>query len=141
MGRVAAPMWGVEAIIGNGSHVEVVVLRDGKRESGERGDELRAGGRLTAADGVIFNEFFAIDPDGAVANVDGFTGKADDALDVIGLRGIERRLEDDDLLALGFAPQGNMNVGERNPGVVADAAHDEGIADQQRGFHSSVRNY
>src|SRR5256885_13678271 len=61
---------------------------------------------------------FAVDPDGALTDVDYIAGKADDALDVVRLIGIERRLEDDDLLAFRIAPQRNVNVCERDSGVV-----------------------
>src|ERR1700757_3990062 len=138
--RDTAPIAGVERIFAIVAHDEVAVLGDRKRQSSEGGDERRAGGRLAPADGVIFDEFFAVDPDGAVTNVDSFTREADDALDVIGLRRIEGRLEDDDLLALGFGPQGNVDIGEWNSGVVADAAHDEVVANQQRVFHRAGRN-
>src|SRR5208337_1984458 len=107
---------------------------------GERADELQFGGRLAATDGVIFLKSFAVDPHAAVVDVDGFTGQPDDALDVVGLRGIEGRLKDDDLLALGFAPQRNVNIGEGNSGIVADAAHDEVIANEQGVFHGAGRN-
>src|SRR5258708_33146646 len=64
--RHAALIAGVERILAIVAHDEVAVLRDGKRESGERGDELRAGVSFFEAEGATFNEFFAIDPDLAV---------------------------------------------------------------------------
>src|SRR5271166_1527932 len=138
--RDAAPIAGVEGIFAIVAHDEVTVIRNGERQAGERADELQFGGRLAAADGVIFLESFAVDPDATVMDVYRFAGQADDALDVVGLGGIERRLKDDDLLALGFAPQGNVNVGEGDSGIVANAAHDEVIADEQGVFHGAGRN-
>src|SRR5579859_1861347 len=89
---------------------------------------------------VGFLEAFAVDPDRAFADINNVAGKSDDTLDVVRLIGIEGRFEDDDLLALRIAPQRNVNVGKRNSGVVADAAHDEVIADEQRFLHGTGRN-
>src|SRR5690242_19236712 len=58
--------------------------------------------RLGGTGGVSFVEALAVDPDGAVMNVNGVAGKADDSLDVVGRVRSEGRLEDDDLLALGI---------------------------------------
>src|SRR5882762_9485007 len=138
--RDAAPIAGVERIFAIVAHHEVAILGDGKWQAGERGDELRAAGGFATADGVIFDESFTVDPDAAVADVDGFAGEADDALDVVWLGGIEGRFENDDLLAFGIAPKRSMDVGEWNSGVVADAAHDEVIANEQRVFHGARRN-
>src|SRR5579859_130948 len=96
--------------------------------------------RLGGTGGVFLVEALAIDPNGAIMNVNRVAGEADDSLDVVGRVGSEGRLEDNDLLAFGTAPEGNVPVRERNPGVVADAAHDEVVADEQRFFHGAGRN-
>src|SRR2546429_6242218 len=89
---------------------------------------------------VVLLKTLAIDPYATIVNVDGLAGQPDDALHVV--RGVrsKRRLEDDDLLAFGIAPQRNVPVGERHTCVVADAAHDEVIADEQRVLHRARRN-
>src|SRR4029077_13999799 len=76
-----------------------------------------------------------IDPDRAFVEVDGIARQADDALHVVRLIGREGRLEDDDLLALGIAPERHVPVGERNAGVIANAAHDEVVADEESILH------
>ena len=73
-------------------------------------------------------------------NVDGITGQADDALDVVRCIGRERWLEDDDLLAVRIAPERHVPAGKGDAGVVADTAHDEVIADQQGIFHGARGN-
>src|SRR5260370_1188126 len=108
------------------------------RNSFERRGGCR--GRFAGANGVVFNEFLAVDPDGAVAEIDGVAREADDAFDVVRLIGGERRLEDDDLLALGIAPQGHVPIGEGHARIVPDAAHDEVIADEQCVLHRAGTN-
>src|SRR5262249_21306290 len=49
--------------------------------------------------------------------------------------------EDDDLLTLRIPPQRAMPIGEWNASVIADTAHDQVIADQQRVFHRAGRNH
>src|SRR5437660_5419963 len=73
--RDAAPIARVEGILAVVAHDEVAVLGNGERQTGERSDELRAAGGFAASDGVIFDEPFAVDPDAAVADVDGFAGE------------------------------------------------------------------
>src|SRR6267143_1759207 len=66
------------------SHASYVIGEFDVRVAGRR----RAGrGRFACADGVLFNEFLAVDPDGAVAEIDSIAGEADNALDVIRLIG------------------------------------------------------
>src|SRR5438309_7615125 len=96
--------------------------------------------RLAAARSVLFGEFLAVDPDGAIVNVDGVSGQPDDALYVVRRVRGKRRLEDNHLLALGRAPQRHVPVGEGHAGVVPDATHDEVIADEQRVLHRARRN-
>src|SRR5216684_7171928 len=73
-------------------------------------------------------------------NHDGVAGQADHALHIVGSIRRKRRLEDDDLLALGIAPQRHVPVGEGHARVVADAAHDKVVADQERVLHRARRN-
>src|SRR5204863_5968123 len=96
-------------------------------------DEITFGGdlvghaqfvRLRGTGGVFLGQALAVDPYRTVMNINGVAGKPDDALHVVGRVRGERRLENDDLLALGIAPQGNVPVGERNASVIADTAHD-----------------
>src|SRR5260370_34232473 len=97
-------------------------------------------GRFAGANGVFFNEFLAVDPDGAVAEIDGVAREADDAFDVVRLIGGERRLEEYGLLWLWRAPQGHVPIGEGHSRIVPDAAHDEVIADEQCVLHRAGTN-
>src|SRR4029077_879230 len=45
------------------------------------------------------------------------------------------------LLALRTAPQRDVQIGERDAGVVTDAAHDQVISDQQSVFHGAGRDH
>src|SRR6266481_9457534 len=90
---------------------------------------------LAEAAGVLFHELLPIDPYGAVVNVHDVAGESDDAFHIVRLIRRKGRLEDDDLLTLGTAPERDVQIGERHTGVVADAAHDEVVADEQRVFH------
>src|SRR6185369_4684478 len=96
---------------------------------------------LGNAGGVGFVETRSIDPHGAVVDVDGLAGKPDHALDDIGAFAGNDRAKDYDLLALRTAPQRDVKIGEGDPGVVADAAHDQVIADQQGVFHGARRDH
>jgi hypothetical protein len=89
---------------------------------------------------VRFIEALAVDPHAAFANVNCVSGETDDAFYEVWLIGSKRRLEDNDLLPLGIAPEGNVNVSERNAGVVTEAAHDEMVANEQSVFHGTRRN-
>ena len=53
----------------------------------------------------------------------------------------QRRAKDDDLLALRLAPERHVDIGEGHAGVVAEAAHDQVIADEQRVFHRAAGNH
>src|ERR1700756_3770601 len=134
----ATPVTTVVGIAAVVAHHKVLIFRNGYRHSPERREQfiVRRNFRRTGRIGLL--QLRAVDPDGTVANVDLVAGQADDALDEIRLVWLTvGRLEDDDLLALGFAPQGNVNIGERDAGIVADATHDEMIADEQRVFHGA----
>src|SRR5438445_10083481 len=73
-------------------------------------------------------------------NVHSLAGQSDDALYVVWRVRSKRRLEDNHLLAFGRTPKGHMPVGERHTGVIADTAHDEVIADEQRVLHRAGGN-
>src|SRR5579871_1662691 len=143
--RHATPEAGIERILAVVAHCEITILRNLVWKdfflAGE-GSFVGTGWRRKRwTSGVRLLEALAVDPDGAIAHIDKVTRQANDALDVIRLIGIEGRLEDDDLLALGIAPKRNVNVSEWNTGIVADAAHDEVIADEQRVLHGARRNH
>src|SRR5437660_1164258 len=142
--RNATPEAGVERVLAVIAHREITARRHREWKyfffAGERAFVRTRRGRNGAAGCVGFLEAFAVDPDGAFVNINNIAGKSDDALNVVRLIGIEGRLEDDDLLAFRIAPQRNVNVGKRNSGVVANAAHDEVIADEQRLLHGTGRN-
>src|SRR6266478_3323470 len=87
------------------------------------------------AGGVLFHELLPIDPYSAVMNVHGVAGESNHAFHIVRLFRRKGRLEDDDLLPLGTAPERDVQTGERHAGVVADTAHDEVVADEQRVFH------
>src|SRR5579859_1500946 len=97
--------------------------------------------RIGAADGVVFFELLAVHPHGAVVDLNRISGQADHAFDII--RRIRRkgRLENDDLLAMRIAPQRHVPIGEGHPSVVADAAHDQVIANEKRVLHGAGGNH
>src|SRR5581483_10120220 len=134
--RNATPEAAVIGILAIVAHHEITFVRNAV-------GDLYVGGSdaLRPAERVVFFEAFAVDPDGAVVNIHGIPGQADDALDVVGRSGIERRLKNDDLLALGIAPQRNVKIGEGDACIVAEAAHDEVIADEQRVLHGAGGNH
>ena len=74
-------------------------------------------------------------------NVDSVARECNRAFYIIRLRGIKWRLENNNLLALGISPQRNVQAGEWDSRVVADAAHNQVIADQQRVLHGPGRNH
>src|SRR5712664_40487 len=135
--RHTAPESAVHGITTIIAHDEIAILRNPVRKLHvllavwSQSRRCRFGG----TSGVILDEFLSVDPDGAIVNVDCFTRQADDALHIIGLIGSEGRLENHDLLALGRTPERHVPIGEGHARVVADAAHDEVIADEQRVFH------
>jgi hypothetical protein len=51
------------------------------------------------------------------------------------------RLEDYDLLPRGISPEWHVNICKWHAGVVADTAHDQVIADEQRILHRARRNH
>src|SRR2546421_6567899 len=63
--------------------------------------------RLGGAGGVLLDETLSVDPYRTVVNVNGVAGKADHALHIVGRVRSKGRLEDNDLLTLGIAPQGD----------------------------------
>src|SRR5207237_8939651 len=81
--------------------------------------------RLGGASRVFLGEALAVNPHGALMNVNGVARKTDDALHVIRRVGSKGWFEDNDLLALGIGLQRNVPVGGGNAGVVAEAAHDQ----------------
>src|SRR5216683_762744 len=95
---------------------------------------------LGPALGVTFVKPLAIDPNSAVADIERFSRQADDAFHNVLRLGWNNGPEDDNLLALGIAPERHVPIGERNARVVADAAHDEVIADEQSVLHGAGGN-
>src|SRR6266436_6514670 len=142
--RHATPKAGIERILTVIAHSEITPGRHRVRKyfffAGEGAFVRTRRSWNGTASRVGFLEAFAVDPDRAFADIDNIAGKSGDALHVVRLIGVEGRLEDDDLLAFRIAPQRNVNVGKRNSGVVANAAHDEVIADEQRFLHGTGRN-
>src|SRR5260221_991916 len=67
----AAPIAGVERIFAVVAHDEVAVSGDGEGQASEGGDELRAAGRLSTTNGVIFDQPFTVGVYSAVQDVDG----------------------------------------------------------------------
>src|SRR5580698_4440565 len=130
--RDAAPEAAVKRIEAVVAHHKIALVRNFE------GKLLLA--RFAAPERVIFAESLAVDPDSAVMYVDRVAGQTDDALHVVRLIGRERWLEDDDLLAFGIAPERDVPVGEGHASVVADAAHDEVVADEKSVFHRAGRN-
>src|SRR5579859_72143 len=144
LARDAAGVAAVERIAAIIAHDEVAAGGNGVRKniflSGKGAEIVVRVGGFAAANGVLFVEADAVDPHGAVADVHGFAGQTDDALDDVGRFAGKYGTEDDDLPALGRAPQLVMNIGEGDADIVAEAAHDEVIADEQRIFHGAGRN-
>src|SRR5207302_2967513 len=142
--RHATPEAGIERILAVVAHGEITFRRYLVRKNlffvGKCAFVGAGRRRIRWSARVRLFKAFAVDPDGALADVDHIAGKSDNALNVVRLIGVEGRLEDDDLLAFRIAPQRNVNVGKRNSGVVANAAHDEVIADEQRFFHGAGGN-
>src|SRR5882724_2546393 len=130
------------AVVGIGTivaHHDVAILGNMVWES-DLGESERSASRssgIGGAEGVRLVELAAVDEDGAVAKIDVIAGQADGAFDEIGGVRSVRRLEDNNLLALRVAPQRQVKAGEGHAGIVAQAAHDEVIADQQGVFHGA----
>src|SRR5579871_1590066 len=74
-------------------------------------------------------------------DIENVSGKANDALYVVRLVGIKRWFENNNLLPFRIAPERYVKIGERNPRVVANTAHNQVIADEQCVFHGLGRNY
>src|SRR5215470_12138160 len=134
--RDAAPKTRVERILPIVTHGEVAVFRNPIRKdlflARKSAFVLTGGSEPRRTERVRLYEAAAIDPDRPFPDVNNISGQSNDAFYIVGLIGIKRRFEDDDLLALRIAPEGNVNVRERNACVVPDAAHDQVIADKQR---------
>src|SRR4029077_7313022 len=90
---------------------------------------------------VVLGKFLSIDPHAALVNVHRFTWKADDAFHDIRIFLRDKRSETHELTAFRIAPQRQMQVSEGNAGVVADAAHDQVVADQESVLHGPRRNH
>src|SRR2546430_7497544 len=142
--RYTAPEAGIERILAVVAHGEITFRRYLVRKNlffvGECAFVGAGRRRIRWSARVRLFKAFAVDPYRAFTDINKIAGKADDALDIVRLIGIEGRLEDNDLLAFRIAPQRNVNVSKRNSGVVANAAHDEVIADEQRLLHGTGRN-
>src|SRR5215510_11195039 len=135
----------VERIAAIVAHHEIAVRRNFERKNVRLTSEIATPqSRLSGVGGanrVVFAKARSIDVDAAVMNIDNIAGQADDALDdVRSVAGIDGP-EDDDLLAFGTAPKRFVNVGKGNAGVIAEATHEQMIADEQRILHGSRRNH
>src|SRR6266436_3599715 len=95
---------------------------------------------LGPALGVTFVKPLAIDPNSAVADIERFSRQADDAFHNVLRLGWNNGPENDNLLTLGIAPERHVPIGEGNTRVIADAAHDEMIADEQSVLHRAGGN-
>src|SRR5260221_4341501 len=137
--RDAAGEAAVERIAAIIAHYENTAGRDGVREdispSSERAEIVVRVSGLGAADSVVFAKAGTVDPDAAVMNIHGFARQADHPLDDVRRFAGNDGAENDNLLAIRRAPQRLVNIGERNADVVAEAAHDEVVADEQSIFH------
>src|SRR5882757_9618793 len=131
--RHATPKAAVVGIAAIVAHHEITIVRNF-----DRGMQVVG---IGAAGGVAFFKPGAVHPYGAVANIDGISRETDDSLDIVRRVRGERRLEDNYLLAMRIAPQRHMPIREGHAGIVADAAHDQVIADKQRVFHRAGRNH
>src|SRR6267154_3137278 len=125
-----AAVVGIAAIV---AHHKITIVRNFDR----RVQVVRIG----AAGGVAFREPYTVHPNRAVVDVDGISRQADDSLDIVRRIWRERWLEDYDLLAMGIPPQWHMPICERHAGIVADAAHDQVIADKESVFHRAGGNH
>src|SRR5215471_7824025 len=121
------------------AHREIAILRNlvGEPHIFVAARSLTRRRGLGGPERVIFLQTPAIDPNRSIVNVNFIAGKSDDAFHVVGLRRIKRWLEDDDLLPFGIAPERHVDIGEGDAGVVANSAHDQVIADQQRILHGA----
>src|SRR5260370_25335173 len=115
----AAPEPAVVGIAAIVAHHEIAVVRNIVR--------LPQIVRFAAPDSVVFVQPLAVHPHRTVVDLKSISRQADNPLDVV--RGIrrERRLENDDLLAMWIAPQRQRPIPERPPPVHADAAHNPRI--------------
>src|SRR6266568_1318943 len=95
---------------------------------------------LGPALGVTFVKPLAIDPNSAVVDIERFPGQANDAFHDVLRLGWNNGPEDDNLLALRIAPERHVPVGKGNTRVIADAAHDEMIANEKSFFHRARGN-
>src|ERR1700719_437059 len=107
---------------GNGNRAEVV-------------DRVRRIMAVRLADG------FAVNEDAALADLYAVSGHSDQALDEIFIAVRKRRMEDDHLLAARFAPEADVITRKQQPDVVAEPAHEQMIADEQRALHGSGGNH
>src|SRR5262249_909506 len=114
LARHTAPEARVERILPVVAHREVTLWRNFVGEnlffSGEFAFVRAGRRRATCADGVVLFEALAVNPDRAFANINNVSGHTDDAFHIVRLIGIERRLENNNLLPLRIAPQRNVNI-------------------------------
>ena len=103
--------------------------------------QFRMIGKFCRTGGVILLQLLTVDPHASTVDIDCFARQADYPLDQIRLAVCVGRPENDDLLAVRIPPKGHMQIRERHAGIVAQPAHDQVIANQQRSFHRSGGNH
>src|SRR5580704_7594799 len=132
--RHEAPEAAVVRIIAIVAHHKIIASRNFYRP------EIIAGtGRIHA---VRFDERFVIYINDAALHFEQIAGKSDGALDKIGIAHLgQRRAEDDNLLALRLAPKSLVPRGERNADIVADAADNQMVSDQNSLLHRAAGNH
>ena len=87
------------------------------------------------AKGLVVHE------DAALANGHGVSGHADQALDEIFIAVGKRRVENHHLLAARFAPESHMITREGQADIIAEAAHEQMIANEQSALHRGGGNH
>src|SRR5271154_501284 len=106
LARHAAPKAAVHRVAAVVAHDEITMVGDHIRilYVGSANGILAGRSGLAGSRSIGLDESLAVNPHRAVANIQGFAGKSDDAFHEVRLIWGERRLENYDLLALGIAP-------------------------------------
>src|SRR5258708_14882178 len=143
--RNAADVTAVQRIAAIVTHHEIAALGHGVRKlvwlAFKSREVLEWIGALGAAEGVVFLQAGTVDPDAAITNIHRFARQPDHTFNDIRTFAANHRTKNHDLQALRIAPQTDVHVGEWDAGVVAQATHDQVVADQQRIFHRFRRNH
>src|SRR5207245_9004933 len=105
------------------------------------GDRAEVIGRIGRIMAVRFAESLAVGKDAALANLYGISGHSDQPLDEILIAVGKWRVEDHHLLAARLAPESQVITREGQADIIAEAAHEQMIANEQSALHRGGGNH